>query len=259
MLRYIAQRLLAGLLTAFIVSLLIFVLLRIVSGHSISHVHSHFLGGICTDSIPQYCSWYKLSAPPLHIQYLNWVGGWVTGEWNESLRTEYIAWTGEWPWGPPEWEWRQPVRARPVWEHFAKRLPVTLQLVAMSQAIAVLIGVSAGILMAVKSDSRVDHLGRAIAKSGLSIHIVWSTTLLLVGGFLLFDWSPSIGHAPLLEDPIGSLDQFLFPAIALGYSGCAVVALTTRYYVLDILFRQDYVRPIPSRSQVTPRLCSYTH
>ena len=122
---------------------------------------------------------------------------------------------------------------------------MTLQLVVIAQAIAALVGVTAGIVMAMRRDSWIDRFGHAIAKSGLSIHIVWSTTLLLVGGFRLFDWSPSIGHAPLLEDPLGNLNQFIFPAIALGYASCAAVALTTRCYVLDILFRQDFVPTYP--------------
>ena len=232
MTRYIAQRLLVGLLTAFLASLFIFVTLRAApldERHGVTvtfAIYPEDLGN------PELVKWLEemrkelgLYRPPPHIQYLHWIGGWVTGDWEKSY------WESFWYEGE-------------VHEYFAKRLPVTLKLVAMSQAIAALVGVTAGIVMAMRRDSWIDHFGRAIAKSGLAIHVVWSTSLLLVGGFRLFDWSPSIGHAPLLEDPLGNLNQFIFPAIALGYASCAAVALMMRSSTLGIL-RQDYVQTYP--------------
>ena len=123
MTRYIAQRLLAGLLTAFIVSLLIFALLRIaIDQEDFAAIEP--LGGVSLRPTEEQ-RWtirerLGLNAP-LHIQYFRWMGGWITGEWAES------SFSGE-----------------EIWESFIPRLPTTLQLVATAQAIVVLAGIPAG-------------------------------------------------------------------------------------------------------------------
>ena len=244
--RYVAKRLLTGLLTAFIVSLILFAILRAAQGNEDGWIHRVnpplmivCLGGCPSeDELTNIREDLGLNRPPIHIQYIDWIGGWVTGNWEKSIWSQYSTRTRHALQGHHLW-------GQPVWEHFVGRLPVTLQLVVMSQAIAALIGVPAGIIMAMTRDSWTDRLGRAIAKSWLGFHMILSATLLLFAGLFWLNWSPRIGHIPLLEDPLGNLDQFLFPAIALGYAGCAAVALMTRYYALDVFTQQHFVQTTP--------------
>ena len=246
MTRYIAQRLLVGLLTAFLVSLMLFTVLRVIPsvapGWTDREYHEPILIIWCTgdcefynDVLDKFRKDLGLDQPPLHTQYLHWVGGWVIGYWGESrFSTENIdkPWVTSWSYG------------KSTFEAFKQRLPVTLQLVVMAQTLAALVGVSAGVIMALRRNTRIDHVGRTICKAGLALPVFWTATLLLVGGFYFVDWSPRVGHNPLLEDPLGNLDQFIFPAIALCYVSCAAVALMMRSSTLGIL-RQDYVQTTP--------------
>ena len=245
MTRYIAQRLLVGLLTAFLVSLMLFTVLRVIPSVAPGWTDREYHEPIfltCTgdcefyqDVLDKFRKDLGLDQPPLHTQYLHWVGGWVIGYWGESrFSTENIdkPWVTSWSYG------------KSTFETFKQRLPVTLQLVVMAQTLAALVGVSAGVIMALRRNTRIDHVGRTICKAGLALPVFWTATLLLVGGFYLVDWSPRVGHNPLLEDPLGNLDQFIFPAIALCYVSCAAVALMMRSSTLGIL-RQDYVQTTP--------------
>ena len=246
MTRYIAQRLLVGLLTAFLVSLMLFTVLRVIPsvapGWTDREYHEPILIIWCTgdcefynDVLDKFRKDLGLDQPPLHTQYLHWVGGWVIGYWGESrFSTENIdkPWVTSWSYG------------KSTFEAFKQRLPVTLQLVVMAQVLAAFGGVPAGVIMALRRNTRIDHVGRTICKAGLALPVFWTATLLLVGGFYFVDWSPRVGHNPLLEDPLGNLDQFIFPAIALCYVSCAAVALMMRSSTLGIL-RQDYVQTTP--------------
>ena len=123
MLRYAAQRLLAGLLTAFLVSLIIFAISRIASGDLVMNVAMEMTGGCCTteeENLAKIREHLGLDRP-LQVQYLSWIAGWVTGNWGESIFS-----------------------SERIWENFNTKLLATLQLVAMTQAIAVLVGIPAG-------------------------------------------------------------------------------------------------------------------
>ena len=216
MTRYITQRLMVGLLTAFIVSLILFAILR-TNIDPLDFI-------ICTDD----CVITKEESRkikedfgvhgPLHTQYLSWMGGWATGDWGES------------------WFSSENIR-----EMFFKGLPTTLQLVAMAQVVATLVGVPAGVLMALKRNSWIDRLGRTTSGMWLGLPIFWTSTLLLVGGIYFFEWEPSVGYIPLLDDPRGNLLQFFWPALFLSLPAATAVALMTRSSTLNAL-RQDHVQ-----------------
>ena len=220
MTRYIAQRLLAGLLTAFIVSLLIFVWLRIVVDPELA-VAVEPIGGRSL-LLTEEQRWairesLGLNAPP-YMQYFRWAGGWLSGEWGESL-----------------------LSSESIWEHFTPKLPATLQLVAMAQAIAVLVGIPAGVFMALKRHSWIDILGRAVSRISLALPVFWTATLLLVAGLRVYDWSPKVGYIPPLEDPMENLIMLFWPALVLGIPAAAAVSLMMRSSALSVL-RQDHVQ-----------------
>ena len=220
MTRYIAQRLLAGLLTAFIVSLIIFAISRIASGDLVMNVAMEMTGGCCTteeENLAKIREHLGLDRP-LQVQYLSWIAGWVTGNWGESIFS-----------------------SERIWENFNTKLLATLQLVAMTQAIAVLVGIPAGVLMALKRNSWIDRLWRTTSGMWLALPIFWTATLLLVAGPRFFDWRSKIVYIPPLEDPTGNLILFIWPALVLGLPVSAAVALMMRSSTLDAL-RQDYVQ-----------------
>ena len=167
---------------------------------------------------------------PLHMKYLRWIGGWATGNWGESW------FSGE-----------------SIWEMFFSVLPATLQLVIMAHAMAVLVGIPAGVFMALRRNSWIDILGRAVFRTWLTLPVFWTATLLLVAGIRFLEWSPKVGYIPPLEDPRGNLILFVWPALVLGIPTATAVALMMRSSTLDAL-RQDYVVDVTASEPPHPAM-----
>ena len=218
---YLIRRLLFGALTVFIVSALIFALLRIAPGDVALLIAEANSGGegidVSEEDLEEIREMLGLN-DPLHIQYFSWITGFVIGDWGDSLFT-----------------------GRDVFEEFKLKFPVTLELVIFSQIIAIGLGLPAGILMALKQNSWIDYVIRILSLAGLSLPSFWSATLLLLGGAYFFMWNPQLGSFPLTEEPWQNIQQYFWPAMMLGYISAATKARMMRSTMLEVL-RQDYIR-----------------
>ena len=218
---YLIRRLLFGALTVFIVSALIFALLRIAPGDVALLIAEANSGGegidVSEEDLEEIREMLGLN-DPLHIQYFSWITGFVVGDWGDSLFT-----------------------GRDVFEEFKLKFPVTLELVIFSQIIAIGLGLPAGILMALKQNSWIDYVIRILSLAGLSLPSFWSATLLLLGGAYFFMWNPQLGSFPLTEEPWQNIQQYFWPAMMLGYISAATKARIMRSTMLEVL-RQDYIR-----------------
>ena len=218
---YLIRRLLFGGLTVFIVSALIFALLRIAPGDVALLIAEANSGGegidVSEEDLEEIREMLGLN-DPLHIQYFSWITGFVVGDWGDSLFT-----------------------GRDVFEEFKLKFPVTLELVIFSQIIAIGLGLPAGILMALKQNSWIDYVIRILSLAGLSLPSFWSATLLLLGGAYFFMWNPQLGSFPLTEEPWQNIQQYFWPAMMLGYISAATKARMMRSTMLEVL-RQDYIR-----------------
>jgi len=218
---YLIRRLLFGLLTVFVVSALIFALLRIAPGDVALLIAEANSGGegidVSEEDLEEIREKLGLN-DPLHIQYLSWITGFMVGDWGNSLFT-----------------------GRDVFDEFKLKFPVTLELVIFSQIIAIALGLPAGILMALKQNSWVDYVIRILSLAGLSLPSFWSATLLLLGGAYFFMWNPQLGSFALTEEPWQNIQQFFWPAMMLGYISAATKARMMRSTMLEVL-RQDYIR-----------------
>ena len=218
---YLIRRLLFGALTVFIVSALIFALLRIAPGDVALLIAEANSGGegidVSEEDLEEIREKLGLN-DPLHIQYFGWITGFVVGDWGESLFT-----------------------GRDVFDEFKLKFPVTLELVIFSQIIAIALGLPAGIVMALKQNSWIDYVIRILSLAGLSLPSFWSATLLLLGGAYFFMWNPQLGSFPLTEEPWQNIQQYFWPAMMLGYISAATKARMMRSTMLEVL-RQDYIR-----------------
>ena len=219
--RYLARRLIFGVLTAVLVSLLVFALMRIAPGDVAQSVAAQQAGGeegtVSEEDLERIREALGLNEP-LHIQYWSWMSGFVRGDWGNSLFTR-----------------------RPVFAEFQKKIAVTIEIVVASEIIAIALGIPAGVLMALRQDSKTDYVIRILSLAGLSIPSFLSATLLLVFGAYLLRWSPPIGYVPLWEDPVINFKQFIWPAVMVGYISAATKARMMRSTMLEVL-RQDYIR-----------------
>jgi peptide/nickel transport system permease protein len=167
--------------------------------------------------IAQIRKQYRLDRP-IPVQYLYWVKGVLTGDLGESMRI------------------KQPVRSLVL-----EKLPVTLQLGLMAIVIAVTIGVSAGIVSAVKKGTVWDYAANVFALWGLSTPNFWLGIMMIFLFSVELGWLPASGYVPLTEDWRQSLASTIMPAFVLGNAIAAVLMRHTRSAMLQAL-GSDYVR-----------------
>jgi peptide/nickel transport system permease protein len=155
---------------------------------------------------------------PVPVQYVNWLGHVVRGDFGSSTRT-----------------------GLGVGSTILDRLPVTLELAFLSLLIAVGIGLSLGIVAAVKRGSLADYLGSTAALVGLSVPHFWLGLMLILIFSIGLGVLPASGFVPFFADPIDNLRHMLLPAIVLGTGFSAVIFRQTRAAMLESL-STDYVR-----------------
>jgi peptide/nickel transport system permease protein len=214
MLTFLGKRILQLIPTLFFVSVIIFSLQQLLPGDPAT-----IMAGEERDPavIAQIRRQYRLDQP-IPVQYVYWVKGVLTGDLGESMRI------------------KQPVRSL-----ILEKLPVTLQLGLMAIVIAVTIGVSAGVVSAVKKGTVWDYAANVFALWGLSTPNFWLGIMLIFLFSVELGWLPASGYVPLTEDWRQSLASTIMPAFVLGNAIAAVLMRHTRSAMLQAL-GSDYVR-----------------
>jgi peptide/nickel transport system permease protein len=211
---YLLQRLATIIPTLFFVSILIFGLQQLLPGDP-----AIILAGEDRDpSVVAYLRQKLHLDEPLPMRYLYWVGGVLQGDLGESLRIQ-----------------------KPVLELILEKLPVTIQLAAMAMLIALVIGVTAGIISAVKKDTALDYAANLFALWGLSTPNFWLGILLILLFAVQLGWLPASGYVSPFEDLKANLAAMIMPAFVLGNAIAAVLMRHTRSAMLQVL-SADYVR-----------------
>jgi peptide/nickel transport system permease protein len=228
--RYIAQRLVVLVPTLFFVSVLIFTLQQLLPGDA-----AIALAGEENDpaAIQAIRAKYALDQPFV-VQYGLWIGRVLRGDFGESLRS------------------RIPVR-----ELLASKLPVTLELAVFSMAIALAIGLPAGVLSATYRGTPVDVTANLVALSGLSVPHFWLGIMLILLFAVQLGWLPASGYVPPWEDLRRNLTTLVLPSFVLGTGVAGVMMRHTRGAMLQTL-NADYVRTARAKS-VPERLVVLKH
>ncbi|WP_408594866.1 ABC transporter permease (plasmid) [Paracoccus marcusii] len=214
MLIYIAKRLMVALPTLLIVSMLVFGLQMLLPGDPVLAMAGEERD---PETLARIREQLHLD-DPVPVQYLRWLGGVVTGDLGTSLRT------GE-----------------PVSQLIVQKLPVTIQLAVMSMIFAMLIGIPAGIIAAVRKGSVTDWLANFVALSGLSIPNFWLGIMLILLVSVNLGWLPASGYESIFVDPVRSLQTMIMPAFVLGTGLAATLMRHTRSSMLGVL-SADYIR-----------------
>ena len=222
MTQYIARRLLLNLVVILIVMTFIFITLRILPGDfAAQQVSDQFFAGRGGD--PEEALRLARERLGLHdsipVQYGKFLRDLFTGDFGTSFRTGDSALTS--------------VRAA---------LPYTLQLGLMSVVIALILAFPVGIISALRQDSWLDGGLRLFAVFFLAAPPFWTATL-GSGWSLQYDILELnvIAHPGIWEDPWGSFQLMIIPALAAGLAFGAILMRFLRSQLLDVL-RQDYVR-----------------
>jgi peptide/nickel transport system permease protein len=213
---YIARRLLQGVLVLWLVSLLIFSLVRILPGDAV--IMQLDQAAAPTPEVLAKARQQLGLDRPFVDQYRTWIGGALQGDLGRSL-----------------------ISRRPVTQELLKRINLTSHLAVMSVIVALLIALPIGVLSAVRQDTASDYVGRFFAVLGLSLPDFWLATVVITFLAIWFQWIPPIGFAAIWEDPARCLSQLLIPAVIIGARLAAVSMRMTRSSLLEVL-RQDYIR-----------------
>jgi peptide/nickel transport system permease protein len=211
---YLIRRVLLMVLTLFGISVIIFVLLRIVPGN-IADILFDAAGMVSAAEKHKLETELGLDQP-IVVQYLDWIGGLARGD----LGYTYVS-------------------ERPALEEILPRLPVSAKLAGLALMFAILFGVPLGVASAVRQNTAVDYALRVLSLSGLSLPSFWLGLLILMAFVRYLGWIPIY-----TEKPANLWDELLLlsiPAAAVGFRSSALFMRLTRSSMLEVL-RQDYIR-----------------
>lgn len=212
--RYLAIRILAIVPILFGISVLTFLMVKMVPGDPIVAM----IGLEATDeAIATLRARYGLDQP-LPVQYFTWLGALLQGDMGRSIQT-----------------------GRPVAAMLGDAIWPTAQLATVAILISLIIALPAGILSAVKRNRPLDYIASLVALFGLSVPSFWLGIMLILWLSIAFPIFPASGYVPLFEDPWGNLKTLTLPALTLGTSLAAATMRMTRSAMLEVL-GQDYVR-----------------
>ncbi|MGG3940311.1 ABC transporter permease [Peribacillus psychrosaccharolyticus] len=216
---YITRRLLMLIPVLFGVSIFIFVMMRVVPGD----VAMTILGTDATpESLAQLRKEFGLNLP-LHQQYLNWMGGVLSGDFGESMRS-----------------------GQAVLPDILSRFTITFELTLLSALISWIIAIPMGIIAAIRHNTKTDFSVRMVSLLGVSVPNFAMATVLILVLALFFSYSPPVGYIGFFEDPLRNLQILILPSLVLGTGMAGAVMRMTRSSVLEIL-RQDFIRTIRAK------------
>lgn len=231
---YVVQRLITFPLILLGVSILVFVAIRMVPGDAITAMLGTEAGLLTPDQRAALANYFGIDQP-VWSQYLRWIGGVFQGDLGIST-----------------------IYGKPVMTVILERFPLTLQLALMSMVIAMSVGIPLGVLAATRNERPSDLGIRMLAMLGQSTPSFVVGVLIIFILSVFFGFVPAMGtFTPLLQDPLASIGQLIFPAITLGFAFAASVTRIARSSMLDVL-SDDYIRTARSKG-ASPRSVVWRH
>jgi len=219
---YIIRRILLVLPTLLIVSLIVFIVIRLIPGDVVDAMVSEMGGSMSRESDVALREMieHRLGLDvPMHVQYGRWLrdivlhGNLGTSMWTETNVTSEIF----------------------------GRILVTIELGLIGIVLALLVSFPIGIYSAIRQDTAGDYVGRSFAIACIAIPGFWLGTLVVIFPAIWWDWSPPIFFTPFAEDPLENLRQVFLPGVILGMGMMGVNMRMIRAMMLEVL-REDYVR-----------------
>jgi peptide/nickel transport system permease protein len=203
---YIRDRLLVAIPVILGVSILVFSMLHLLPGDPVLVM----LG----DSFGSEARMNELRAQlglndPLVVQYARFLGNALRGDLGRSIRSN-----------------------RPVLDEIREQAPNTIQLTLAGLGLAIVLGVTLGVLAGRNRGSPIDHFSMLVSLIGVSMPSFWMGLLLIFFFALRLGWLPVTGQ--------GGLDRLIMPAFTLGVHAMAIIARLTRSNMVEVL-GQDYI------------------
>ena len=203
---YIAKRLLLAIPVILGVAFVVFAMVRIVPGDPAQII----AGEAATEEFVEAVRKDLGLDRPLLAQFASFMGNVLRGDFGRSVRSR-----------------------APVTIELRARIPNTISLTIAGLVVAVGVGVTAGVVSAIRPYSLVDTAVMLVALAGLSMPVFWSGLMLILVFAVWLGWLPAVGT--------GSLVHLILPGVTLGMATAAIIARMTRSSMLEVL-RSDYIR-----------------
>ncbi len=216
---YVIRRLLIAILVLLLVSLIVFFAMRLLPGDPLIIFMGRMAqgGGLSETQMESMRHEYGLDKP-LIVQYGNWLGGVLHGDLGNSIYYN-----------------------ESVGSIMARRFPITLHLGLTAFALEIVLGVTMGVIAAVRRGTWIDTVCTTIANLGVTVPQFWLGILMIYLFGVTLAWLPIAGYTPLGENFWMSWKQLIMPVICLAVAGMAFTARQTRSAMLEVT-RQDYIR-----------------
>jgi peptide/nickel transport system permease protein len=231
MFRYIVRRLALGALTVLGVSIVVFLVMRILPGDPlVAILGSDGMQRLTEEQRAAYMQDLGL-ADPLWVQYLGWLGDILRGDLGRSFfRSESVA------------------------EMILRRGPLTAQIALLSVVLSWVVGIPVAIVSALRPNSAADNVVRVVSILFLAVPGFWLGMLIVLGLLFAFDYRAPLTGADMIGAPWTTFQMIIGPAIVLGLGQAAYIARMARSSLLEVV-REDYVRTarakgVPARAVV---------
>lgn len=231
---YVVRRLLLFIPTMLFISLIIFLLLRIVPANAVDVMVMQQDSRMTEEQRKVLVAEMGLDKPAA-VQYLLWLKGAVHFDFGHSIFS----------------------RGTSVWEILRESFPRTLQLTVFSFILGVGGGVLFGVLAGIRQDSWLDNAIRIVTVMGVAVPSFLIAVFIYYLLIRFFDWIPAIGFVNLWDDPRQSLSQLIWPTLVLALSIAAPLARLTRSQFLEV-YREDYIRTARAKG-LSNRTVTFRH
>src|ERR1035437_1815082 len=215
---YIIRRLVMMLIVLIIVSLMVFIAMRLLPGDPIRMLVTQSEQQEFTDAKIQTLRHQFGLDRPLMVQYVSWIGGIFHGDLGTSI-----------------------LQRAPVAQEIVRRVPITLHLGLTAFIIGFLIGIPAGVICAVRRGKWIDTLVTTLANIGITVPAFWLGVMLIYLFGLYLRWLPVQGYVSPFDDFVLSWRGLVMPVICLALFPIASNCRQTRSSMLEVM-RQDYIR-----------------
>ncbi len=214
MYQFVARRILLAIPTLFIVTFLIFGMLRL-DPDSVAFAR---LGEAYTpEAAARVKAEYGLDKP-IYTEYFRWMGNILTGDWGRSAYS-----------------------FQPVLKEMGPKIAVSMELALLAVVFALIIGVPIGVFSAMRQDQWPDYILRSFAVLGLAVPGFYIATIVLAILASQAGWIPATRYVSFFDNPLVNLRNMWLPAFILSLATAAQVMRFARTMMLEVL-RQDYIR-----------------
>ncbi len=230
MIQFVLRRLLQTIPVLIITSLAVFFVVRLIPGDPADM--------LTTEDAPEG-TYERIQSQlgldrPWPIQYVEWVGGVLTGDFGTSFRTKFT-----------------------VAELLRRSLPPSLELAAIAYIVALSFGIPLGVMAGARPKTTWDWVLSGFTMTTIGIPNFLLGILMLWLFAVILGWFPVAGRVSLLEDPLEALRRMVLPALTLGASQAAILARYTRTSVQEAMGR-DYIRTARSKG-LSERVVIFRH